>query len=133
MRYFIFSIGILLVAGLAWVVLPHNKLPYISFPKGAQHNTFGELPIVEMADDGNFFEIDGEEYNTKNGWYYKNSKGESILIGTGIIYFEGSYIVHKCKAPTTENFTCENIKISNKVYEKILELYKKLYSWENRQ
>ena len=61
MRYFLFFIGILLMASLAWVLLPHDKLPYISFPKGAQHNTFGELPIVEMADDGDIYEVDGAE------------------------------------------------------------------------
>lgn len=33
----------------------------IILPKGAQHNTIGELPIVEMADDGNFYEKDGAE------------------------------------------------------------------------
>ena len=53
MRYFLFSVSVLLMACLVWLVLPHSKLPYISFPKGAQHNTLGELPIVEMADGGN--------------------------------------------------------------------------------
>lgn len=36
-------------------------LPYITLPKGAQHNTLGELPIVEVIDDGDYNEVDGEE------------------------------------------------------------------------
>ena len=61
MRYFLFSIMVLFFAFILWVVLPHDRLPYISFPKGAQHNTFGELPIVETMDDGELFIEDGDE------------------------------------------------------------------------
>jgi len=41
--------------------LSKYSLPNIIFPKSAQHNTIGELPIVEMADDGVFAEVDGAE------------------------------------------------------------------------
>lgn len=43
------------------VIVGVMELPQISLPKFAQHNTIGELPIVEMADDGVFAEIDGAE------------------------------------------------------------------------
>lgn len=62
MRFLKLSAFIFLLASIFWTILPHDKLPSILFPKGAQHNTFGELPIVEIADDGVFSEIDGEEY-----------------------------------------------------------------------
>ncbi len=45
------------------ITLNYMKLPSIMLPKFAQHNTLGELPIVEVADDGDFYEKDGEEYN----------------------------------------------------------------------
>jgi len=35
-------------------------------PKGAQHNTIGELPFVEVMDDGDFYENDGDENLTVN-------------------------------------------------------------------
>ena len=44
------------------VLISSADLPLVVLPKGAQHNTFGELPIVEILDDGDFFEIDGAEY-----------------------------------------------------------------------
>ena len=53
---------VLWVSVIIYCVLPHDKLPPISLPKGAQHNTFGELPFVEVMDDGDFYEEDGEEY-----------------------------------------------------------------------
>lgn len=56
---------VLWVCFCIYCVLPHDKLPPILLPKGAQHNTIGELPIVEMADDGVFAEKDGEEYSRK--------------------------------------------------------------------
>ena len=41
------------------------ETPQIVLPEIAHHNNLGELPIVEMADDGVFSEIDGEEWNDK--------------------------------------------------------------------
>ena len=52
---------VLWVSVIIYCVLPHDKLPPISLPKGAQHNTIGELPFVEVMDDGDFYEEDGAE------------------------------------------------------------------------
>ncbi len=46
---------------LILLVLSKLNLPMISLPKGMQHNTVGELPLVEVMDDGDFFEKDGDE------------------------------------------------------------------------
>ncbi|HEY9874552.1 MAG TPA: hypothetical protein V6D12_14015 [Candidatus Obscuribacterales bacterium] len=37
------------------------KFPPIQLPRSAQHNTLGELPVVEVMDDGDYYERDGEE------------------------------------------------------------------------
>jgi len=58
----ILIIGILSISILILGAIEHYYiLPQISLPKSAQHNTIGELPIVEMADDGVFAEVDGAE------------------------------------------------------------------------
>ncbi len=68
MKYYIsFAIIILLYITVV-VVEKKYRLPQITLPKGAQHNTIGELPIVEMADDGVFAEIDGAEYSVNSYW-----------------------------------------------------------------
>lgn len=43
------------------LLLSKFNLPPIIFPKEAQHKTIGELPIVEIMDDGDFYEKDGLE------------------------------------------------------------------------
>ena len=66
MRKFIIFNSILFVMALLLVsVFQRVKLPSISLPKGAQHNTFGELPVVEAMDDGDFYEKDGSEENAR--------------------------------------------------------------------
>ena len=60
MRYTILGIFIATVL-TALMFLEKIKLPMIFLPKGAQHNTIGELPIVEVMDDGDFYEKDGDE------------------------------------------------------------------------
>lgn len=58
----IMVLSILIVfGGLILLDTGFKKLPMISLPKGAQHNNFGELPVVEAWDDGDFYEKDGEE------------------------------------------------------------------------
>ncbi len=37
------------------------ETPQISLPEAAHHNTIGELPFVEVMDDGDFYEVDGAE------------------------------------------------------------------------
>lgn len=66
---------LIFVCVIAWIFIIiiilscfSNNLPSISLPKDAQHNTFGELPIVEVMDDGNFYEVDGQE-----NWSYYDS------------------------------------------------------------
>jgi hypothetical protein len=45
-----------------WIIFSDRiKMPKIVFPKAAHHNTIGELPIVEIMDDGDFYEKDGDE------------------------------------------------------------------------
>src|SRR3990167_8794501 len=56
------AIVFLAFIGLALFGIYKVKVPAIILPKGAQHNTFGELPIVEAMDDGDFYERDGDEY-----------------------------------------------------------------------
>ena len=60
MRFIHLTLIILVLVFLGLSILP-IKLPSISLPKGAQHNTIGELPFVEVMDDGDFYEIDGGE------------------------------------------------------------------------
>ena len=61
MRYNLIILLVLFVCAITIPFLDIKNLPPISLPKGAQHNTLGELPIVEVADDGDFYEKDGEE------------------------------------------------------------------------
>ena len=67
---------VLALSAILYSVLPHDKLPSISLPKGAQHNTLGELPFVEVMDDGNFYEIDGEENDSC--WEYARKEFKNI-------------------------------------------------------
>ena len=55
-----------------------NKLPSIALPEAAHHNTIGELPIVEMADDGVFAEEDGVEDRFKNIFRLRTSSMERL-------------------------------------------------------
>ena len=41
----------------------YENLPVIKLAKEFQHKTIGELPFVEVWDDGDFYEIDGQEEN----------------------------------------------------------------------
>ena len=45
-----------------------KNLPAIVLPEFMQHNTIGELPFVEVMDDGDFYEVDGEEGKHKSFW-----------------------------------------------------------------
>jgi len=60
------------------------KLPSIKLPKDAHHNTIGELPIVEMADDGVFAEVDGAEEGLR--W---QPRGKQVLINQCQYSLEG--------------------------------------------
>lgn len=54
----------LLIVGLTVLMLvciSFEKLPNIELPTFAHHNTIGELPFVEVMDDGDFYERDGDE------------------------------------------------------------------------
>jgi len=62
------------------------NLPPISLPKLAQHNTFGELPIVEMMDDGVFAEVDGAEYEVNNYWCDELNRGFTCSLKFGMSY-----------------------------------------------
>jgi len=48
------------VMGCLWGLSKYS-LSNIILPKSAQHNTIGELPFVEAMDDGDFYEVDGDE------------------------------------------------------------------------
>ena len=69
-RILIFILLCWCVFGLA--ILQPKNLPSIILPKFAQHKTIGELPFIEMMDDGDFYEMDGSEYGysecVKTGW-----------------------------------------------------------------
>lgn len=58
------------VGTLCMVDILFPNLPNIILPEIAHHNTIGELPFVEAMDDGDFFEMDGDEdltaYNCSN-------------------------------------------------------------------
>ena len=50
-----------LLVGIYHFLETKYDLPQIKLPRAAQHNNLGELPIVEMADDKAFYEVDGQE------------------------------------------------------------------------
>lgn len=63
------------VALLIFILSKLPKSPQIIFHKSLQHNTIGELPIVELADDRVFAENDGEEtFSTTEHCYSVLSK-----------------------------------------------------------
>ena len=70
------------VFGFLIYVVGIMRLPSIALPKFAQHNTIGELPIVEMWDDKGFYEIDGMEYKVGIGQVH-DENGNTILIPSG--------------------------------------------------
>lgn len=57
---------IIIILTTLWILSLNNKsLPTIKLPRAMQHNTFGELPVVEIWDDGDFFVENGDEdYST---------------------------------------------------------------------
>ena len=63
MNRFQLTILCLLIILMLLIYLSKLNLPPIYLPKIMQHNNIGELPIVEVADDGDFFEKDGKEYS----------------------------------------------------------------------
>jgi len=61
MKKKILGIIILVIMAFITVFLLNNRLPQITLPEAMHHNTIGELPFVEVMDDGNFYEVDGAE------------------------------------------------------------------------
>lgn len=68
MKFRILIMGLMVFCFGLFVYLQQMNLPNIELPQVVQHRTFGELPIVEMADDGVFAEKDGAEYKVNSGW-----------------------------------------------------------------
>ena len=62
-KLFLLLVGVTAIMYAAYMT--NKELPKIMLPKAMQHNTIGELPIVEMADDGVFSEIDGTEHRDR--------------------------------------------------------------------
>ena len=50
-----------IIIGCSLYILKIKNLPQIKLPKAMQHNTIGELPIVEVADDGDVYIENGDE------------------------------------------------------------------------
>lgn len=66
------SIVLIILSIIALIILNHKDLPPITLPAEFQHKTIGELPVVEVMDDGDFYEKDGDEdkyYDVANACY----------------------------------------------------------------
>lgn len=93
---------ILLIVWAGWLWID-PELPQIKLNKEFQHKTIGELPIVEMADDGAFAEIDGMERQidissvekaidrvARGEIHQRNkAKGVGVMIGQCKYYLKG--------------------------------------------
>jgi len=82
-RISIYLVGCSFIGLWAFQGLP---LPQIELPKFAQHNTFGELPIVEMMDDGAFAEVDGAEAEQGAYWCDEMKRGFTCSLKFGMSY-----------------------------------------------
>ena len=83
-----------IIIGCSLYILKIKNLPQIKLPKAMQHNTIGELPIVEMADDGVFAEVDGVEENYRKKIYYRNrTQAERVMSGNCQYYLKGDELL----------------------------------------
>ena len=105
MRFRVLVLLLMFLCGILLGRLDVMKLPSIELPQFVQHQTFGELPIVEMADDGVFAEKDGDEYTVTSQWC-----DEQKVMFTCSLKFGQSYSVAR-RIATGEFFkSCEEAR-----------------------
>lgn len=119
MKFIRLSFIIFVLSSVFWVILPHDKLPQILFPIGAQHNTLGELPIVEMADDGAFAEVDGKETEYAGYWCDELNMGFTCQIKFGMSYDVARRISQKKYLSSCEKAKKEASKTFDFCYSQI--------------
>ena len=86
MKWFLISLVLLTSVMFSLMMTQRYSLPQITLPKFAQHNTIGELPIVEMADDGVFAEVDGKEAEIASYWCDELNRGFTCQLKFGMSY-----------------------------------------------
>jgi len=86
MKWFAIILVMFCTAMGGLIGLSKYSLPQITLPKLAQHNTFGELPIVEMADDGVFAEVNGAEAEYASIWCDELKRGFTCQLKFGMSY-----------------------------------------------
>jgi len=108
MKWFLIILVLFTSVMFGLMMTARHDLPQISLPKFAQHNTFGELPVVEMMDDGVFSEVDGAEYEYNSHWCDELNRGFTCDLKFGM-----SYTVARRIGKEGLLDSCEEAKIVN--------------------